>query len=232
MRKLLCHPIASFNQGRYVIQPFECEVIGKAEGRARVKASIHTLLTSFDDKEWKIITLMVGHLDSQLKYTDLFAPSCGSIGDFTDITKYEEGYVVPAKMRNFNFSVRNFDGTFYEQVFPFDPFYFCAKVHPTGALLFTPHHSQLTLLQHLCIQFQYAKKPLRLLSDIPKYWLEDDGAMSLDESHRWRSDKTLQWLRSHGLYSVPRNIREEIGGLVYNSDRGQASEDMEPPPGL
>ena len=38
--------------------------------------------------------------------------------------------------------------------FPFDPFYFCTKVHPTGALLFTPHHSQLILLQHLCIQFQ------------------------------------------------------------------------------
>ena len=144
VRSLLCHPIASFNQGRYVIRPFEAKIIGKAEGCARVKASIHTILTSFDDEEWKIITLMVEHLDSQLKYTDLFAPSCGSIGDFADITKYDEGYVVPAKMRDFNFPVRNFDGAFYEQVFPFDPFYFCTKVHPTGALLFTPHHSQLT----------------------------------------------------------------------------------------
>ena len=231
-RNLLCHPAATFQQGRYVIQPFECKITGTAQGCARVKASIHTILASFDDEEWRIITLTVGHLDSQSKYTDLFAPSCGSIGDFTDIKKYEEGYVVPPKMRDFNFPVRNFDGAFYVQVFPFDPFYFCAKVHPTGALLFTPHHSQLTLLQHLCIQFQYAKKPLQLLSDIPKYWLEDDGAMSLDEGHRWRSAKTLQWLRSHGLHSVPRNIREEIGGLVYNSDRDRDSDDMEPPPGL
>ena len=214
MRSLLCHPIASFNQGRYVIRPFECKIIGKAEGCARVKASIHTILTSFDDEEWKIITLMVEHLDSQLKYTDLFAPSCGSIGDFTDIKKHDEGYVVPAKMRDFNFPGRNFDGAFYEQVFPFDPFYFFTKVHPTGALLFTPHHSQLTLLQHLCIQFQYAKKPLQLLSDVAKYWLEEDGIMSLDNDHRWKSPKTLQWLRVHGLYSVPRNIKEEIGGLV------------------
>ena len=197
-----------------------------------MKASIHTLLTTFDDEEWKIITLMVEHLDSQLKYTDLFAPSCGSIRDFIDIKKYEEGYVVPAKMRNFNFPVRKFDGTFDEQVYPFDPFFFCTKVHPTGALLFTPHHSQLTLLQHLCIQFQYAKKPIMLLSDIPKYWLDDDGTMSLDVSHRWRSDKTLHWLQAHGLSSVPRNIKEEIGSLVYNLDRSKDSDDLATPPGL
>ena len=179
-----------------------------------MKASIHTILTSFDDEEWKIITLMVEHLDSQLKYTDLFAPSCGSIGDFTDIKKYEEGYVVPAKMQEFNFPVRKFDGAFYEQVFLF------------------PHHSQFTLLQHLCIQFQYAKKPLQLLPDIPKYWLEDDGTMSLDDSHRWRSDKTLRWLQVHGLSSVPRNIKEEIGSLVYNLDRSKGSDDLAPPPRL
>ena len=47
---------------------FECEVIGKAEERARVKASIHTILYTFDDEEWRIITLMVEHLDSQLKH--------------------------------------------------------------------------------------------------------------------------------------------------------------------
>ena len=158
VRKVLHLPIASFNGGRYVIRPFEREVTGKADGRARVKASIHTILSTFDDEEWSIITLMVEHLDSQLKYTDLFAPSCGSIGDFTDMKKYEEGYVIPSRMQNFNFPVRKFDGAFYEQVHPFDPFFFCAKVHPTGALLFTPHHSQLTLLQHLCIQFQFAKK--------------------------------------------------------------------------
>ena len=103
--------------------------------------------------------------------------------------------MVSAKMRNFNFPVRKFDGTFYEQVHAFDPFFFCTKVHPTGALLFTSHHSQMILLQHVCIQFQNAKKHLQLLSDIPKYWLDKDGAMSLDNSHRWKSDKILWWLR-------------------------------------
>ena len=52
-----------------------------------------------------IITLMVEHLDSQLKYTDLFAPSCGSIGDFTDIKKFDEGYVIPTRMQNFLISL-------------------------------------------------------------------------------------------------------------------------------
>ena len=42
-----------------------------------------------------------------------------------------------------------------------------------------------------------------------------------------RRSKTLQWLRVNGLYSVPRNIKEEIGGLIYNSDRGRSSDDME-----
>ena len=72
----------------------------------------HTILASFDEEEWRIITLTVGHLDNQSKHTDLFAPSCGSIGDFTDIKKYDEGYVVPPQMRNYNFPVRNFHGAF------------------------------------------------------------------------------------------------------------------------
>ena len=65
-----------------MIRPFECKIIGKAEGSAKVRASIHTLFTTFDDEEWQIITLFVNHLDSKLKYTDLFAASCGSLGDF------------------------------------------------------------------------------------------------------------------------------------------------------
>ena len=138
VRNLLCHPIASFHQGRYVIRPFECKITGKAKGCARVKASIHTILTSIDDEEWRIITLMVEHLDSQLLYTDLFAPSCGSIGDFTDIKKYGEGYVVPPQMRDYNFSVRNFDGAFYDQVYPFDPFYFCTRCIRQGLFCLPP----------------------------------------------------------------------------------------------
>ena len=87
------------------------------------------------------------------------------------------------QMKHYNFPVRNTDGTFYEQVHPFDPSYFAVKVHPTGALLFTPHHSQLTLLQHIIIQSPFLKQPVYFLSDIPKYWIEDDGTMCLVERH-------------------------------------------------
>ena len=59
---------------------------------------------------------------------------------------------------------------------------------------------------------------------------EDDGSMCLDENHRWRSADTIAWLRTHGLYSVSNSIKAEIGDLVYNRDRGRASND--PPPGL
>ena len=82
VKRMVWHPKISLNDGRYVIWLFKCKIIGKADGCARVRASIHTLLTTFDDEEWRIITLFVNHLDSQLKYTDLFAASCGSIGDF------------------------------------------------------------------------------------------------------------------------------------------------------
>ena len=215
-------PKISLNEGRYVIRPFECKIIGKAEGSAKVRASIHTLITAFDDEEWRIITLFVNHLDSKLKYTDLFAASCGSLGDFTDIKERAEGFAMTRQMKHFNFPIRNPDGTFYAQVHPFDPSYFAVKVHPTGALLFTPHHSQLTLLQHIIIQSPYLKQPVHFLSDIPKYWIEDDGTMCLDDSHRWKSAETIAWLRTRGLHSVPNSIKADIGDLVYNGPKSNA----------
>ena len=42
IRSLKWHPIASFNQERYVVRPFECKVIGKADGCARVKQVFST----------------------------------------------------------------------------------------------------------------------------------------------------------------------------------------------
>ena len=136
VKSMIWAPKISLNDGRYVIRPFECKIIGQAEGLARVKASIHTFFTTFDDEEWRIITLFVNHLDSKLKYTDLFAASCGSLGEFTDIKQSEEGYAMTRQMQHFNFPLRNLDGTFYAQVHPFDPSFFAVKVHPSGVLSF------------------------------------------------------------------------------------------------
>ena len=122
-------------------------------------------------------------------------------------------------MKHFNFPVRNLDGTFYAQVHPFDPSFFAVKVHPSGVLLFTPHHSQLTLLQHIILQAPFLKKPVQFLADTPKYWLEDDGTMCLHPSHRWKSDDTIGWLRKRGLHSVATSIKAEIGDLVYNGPK-------------
>ena len=232
VKSMVWSPKISLNDGRYVIRPFECKIVGKAKGLARVRASIHTLFAIFDDEEWRIITLFFNHLDSKFKYTDIFAASCGSIGDFTDIKQGDDGYAMTRQMKHYNFPVRNPDGTFYAQVHPFDPSYFAVKVHPTGALLFTPHHSQLTLLQHIIIQSPFLKQPVQFLSDIPKYWLEDDGTMCLDESHRWKSAETIAWLRTRGLHSVPNSIKADIGDLVYNGpSRNVRDESAAPPPG-
>ena len=234
VRSMVWAPKITLNDGRYVIRPFECKIVGSAEGLARVRASIHTFLAIFDDEEWRIITLFVNHLDSKTKYTDLFAASCGSIGDFTDIQSGDDGYAMTRQMKHFNFPVRNLDGTFYAQVHPFDPSYFAVKVHPTGALLFTPHHSQLTLLQLIIIQSPFLKQPVQLLSETPRYWLENDGTMSLHPSHRWKSEDTIAWLRKRGLHSVPNSIKAEIGDIVYNGPKQNAPDDstaFAPPPG-
>ena len=47
------------------------------------------------------------------------------------------------QMKHYNFPIRNFDGTFYVQVHPFDPEYFAVKVHPTWGPPF--HTSSLTV---------------------------------------------------------------------------------------
>ena len=107
---------------------------------------------------------------------------------------------------------------------PFDPSYFAVKVHPSGALLFTPHHSQLTLLQHIIIQAPFLKQPVQFLADIPK----------LDDSHRWKAEETIAWLRKHGLHSVPNSIKADIGDLVYNGPKKTALDETSnfaPPPG-
>ena len=80
------------------------------------------------------------------------------------------------------------------------------------------------LLQYLLIHMPRARKPITVLSEVPKYWLESDGTMCLYEIHRWRSADTLTWLR------VPITIRSEVGALVYKGTRSRASND--PPPGL
>ena len=124
---------------------------------------------------------------------------------------------------------KKFTGEFYAHVFPFDPKFY-RKAHPSGALLFSGVHSHLILLQHLLVQLPLARKPVRILAVLPKYWLEDDGTLCLFADRRWRSHTTISWLRTHGLHSVPVPLREEIGSLVYNSTRSRASDD--PPPGL
>ena len=200
---------------------------GNAGGKMPIRASIHVHTTTFDGEEWQLITLMCSHYAN---YYTLFAPSCGSVGEFTDIQQDAAGNLaIPAEMSNYCFTVRKFTGEYYAHVFPFDAKFF-RKVHPSGALLFSGVHSHLILLQHLLVHLPLARKPIEVISKLPKYWLEDDGTMCLSEDRRWRSHATISWLRKHGLQSVPISLRAEIGNMVYNGTLSRASDD--PPPGL
>ena len=143
-------------------------------------------------------------------YHHLFAPSCGPVEDFTD------GWYAQLLL---------FCGVteeFYAHVYSFDLKFFWRFILIV--------HSHLMLLQHLMIHLPMTKKPKYVLSDVPKYWLEDDGNMCLDETHRWRSAGAIAWLRTYGLQSVSNSIKAEISDLVYKRIRGRASYD--PPPGL
>ena len=205
----------------------KCRIAGNAGGQATIRASLHIRTVIFDDEEWKIITLMCSHMAG---YETLFAPSCGSVGDFTDIQQDAEGNLaITSEMQCYNFSVRRLNGDWYAHVYPFDIKFF-RKVHPAGALLFSGVHSHLMLLQYILINLPTAKNPIWVISEVPKYWLEYDGALCLDEQHRWKSTATIEYLRTHGLHSVPNSIKAIIGDLVYNGMRSRASND--PPPGL
>ena len=205
----------------------QCRIAGNAGGKANIRASLRIRTATFDDERWKIITLMCSHYAS---YYTLFAPSCGSVGDFTDIQQDADGNLaITSEMQCYNFSVRRLNGDWYAHVYPFDTKFF-RKVHPAGALLFSGVHSHLMLMQYILIHLPTAKNPIWVISEVPKYWLEYDGAMCLDEAHRWKSTATIEYLRTHGLHSVPNSIKAIIGDLVYNGTRSRASND--PPPGL
>ena len=159
----------------------ECRLSGNAGGKEHIRASLHVHTATFDDEKWKLITLMCSRMAD---YHNLFAPSCGSVGDFTDIKQDAEGNLaISFEMQCYSFSVRRLTSEFYARVYPFDTKFF-RKVHPAGALVFSGVHSHLMLLQHLLIHLPKAKQPIWVLSEVPKYWLEDDGAMCLDETHR------------------------------------------------
>ena len=129
-----------------------------------IRASIHARIATFDDEKWKLITLMCNHFAHPANYTDIFAPSCGSIGNFTDISPDK---AITLQMRSFNFPVRRLN--FYAHVYPFDPNFF--------------HKAQ-----HLCLHLPVAKRRIHILSTVSKYRLEEDGALCLDDDHRWRSE--------------------------------------------
>ena len=55
----------------------------------------------------------------------LFAPSCGSVGDFTDIQQDTEGNLaITSEMQCYNFSVRLLNKDWCAHVYPFDTKFF------------------------------------------------------------------------------------------------------------
>ena len=153
----------------------------------------------------------------------LFASSCGSVEDFTDIQQDAVGNLaITYEMQCYNFSVRRLNGDFYAHVYPFNNKFY-RKVHSAGTLLFSGVHSYLMLLQNILIHLPLAKEPIWVISEVPKYWLEYDGTMCLDEAHRWKSPARIKYLRTRGLDSVPNSIKAIIGNLVSNGTRSRAS---------
>ena len=93
-------------------------------------------------------------------------------------------YAISEEMCNCQFYLRNLNGEWLAKVQPFDPEFFCIKFHPNAVPLYVPFRSQLTLLQHLCLQLQ-------LLPPSPRYWPRADGTLALIETGRWRSKRRL-----------------------------------------
>ena len=86
------HCLQQFQQdkGFTEVIDVECRLFGNAGGKAHIRASLHVHTATFADEKWKLITLMCSHMAD---YDTLFAPSCGSVGDFTDIKRDAEGHL-------------------------------------------------------------------------------------------------------------------------------------------
>ena len=90
---------------------------------------------------------------------------------------------------------------------------FCTKVHPTGAFVCSFSLSAYVVAASL--------HPIRICQEtsttyVPKYWLEEDGTMCLDEGHRWRSAKTLKRLQVHGRvpFLAASRLRSELWSMT------------------
>ena len=87
-------------------------------------------------------------------------------------------------------------------------------------------------------RFVALKRQLLAAHGLASHWSgKTDGYAALlivillvHEEHRWKSTATIEYLRTHGLQSVPNSIKAIIGDLVYNGTRSRASND--PPPTL
>ena len=91
------------------------------------------------------------------------------------------------------------------------PFHFSIKVHSTWALLFTPHHFQLTLCN--ASFSKNAKMPLTHPSTILKYWLKDD------EPWNWTATAGDLTRQSAGLSLVVLSLslaRSNVGELTLH----------------
>ena len=107
------------DDGHTEVFDISCRLTGNAGGQAPIRASIHVHTTTFDGEDWRLITLMCSHC---ARYETLFAPSCGSVGDFLDITQDVDGNLaIPADMRHYSLNVRRFTGEFYAHFFFLTP---------------------------------------------------------------------------------------------------------------
>ena len=59
------------DQGLTDVIDVECKLSGYARGKVHIRASLHIRTASFDNEEWKLITLMCSHY----VHKDLFAPA-------------------------------------------------------------------------------------------------------------------------------------------------------------
>ena len=182
--------------------------------QATIRASLYIRTVTFDDEEWKIITLMCSHYAN---YYTLFAPSCGSVEDFTDIQQDAEGNLaITSKMQCYSFSVRRLNGDFYAHVYPFDSKFYW-KVHPAEALLFSGVHSHLMLMQYILIHLPNAKEPIWIISEVPKYW----NMMALCAWIRHIDGNQLQQLSTYVLMACNLSqIRSRLSlGILFTTER-------------
>ena len=183
----------SLNDGRYVICPFECKIVGKAEGLPRVRASIHTFLLSLMTKNGESSPYLSTTLTAKPNTLTFLLPVVAPLATLRTLSKVMMDMLWLGK---WNTSIFLYASLMVPsaQVHRFDPSYFAVKVHSSGALCSHP-------ITHLAATYHYSISILKTASTFPCWHPEILAGRWWNHVSGWFPPLEIKWNNCMAAYA-------------------------------